>query len=375
VYRGRDETAGLPNAAVEAFEDKRLIRAEQRAGALWYELTHDRLITPIRASDQRVAAHLRRRRNRVLIALLAAALAMAAAFGVALGWFIESASEQELRPAERLALARRFAPLLRFDSAELSVPTSRSAYLSVTHLKEQEGDFVRLVNAKPRVNTLPQTSCGAGCSLFLDVRGAEPDPPKRSEGLYDAIENRLLRSGARPTVYYHVTRYNDTDEYAVQYWFLYLFNYRVNEHESDWEQITVHLGDERQPIDVYYSAYDSWNIRAFAKVAKRGHPVVYPARGSHTNYFEPGRHLVPVACTRVIGSFKHCLRGGVSVIDVSDAQGAELRLGDYDLAVLDGPVYVGSYGSGTYAVLTRQADDLGDPRTRAVWIDPLRPLR
>jgi hypothetical protein len=76
VYRGAEATAGMENAAVEALERKRLIRAEQRAGAFWYELTHDRLIEPIGASNLRFFAERARRRLRrsavALVALLAA---------------------------------------------------------------------------------------------------------------------------------------------------------------------------------------------------------------------------------------------------------------------------------------------------------------
>jgi hypothetical protein len=61
VYRGATETAGIPNAAVDALEDKRLVRAEERAGAKWYELTHDRLIEPVRVSNERFFAARRRK--------------------------------------------------------------------------------------------------------------------------------------------------------------------------------------------------------------------------------------------------------------------------------------------------------------------------
>jgi Novel STAND NTPase 1/HYR domain len=71
VYRGRDETAGLPNPAVEALEESRLVRAENRAGAFWYELTHDRLIGPIKASNARVASRRRSRRVRRAVLLIA----------------------------------------------------------------------------------------------------------------------------------------------------------------------------------------------------------------------------------------------------------------------------------------------------------------
>ncbi len=51
VYRGRDETGGIPNSIVDKLVDQHLIRGELRGGARWYELTHDRLIKPIVASN------------------------------------------------------------------------------------------------------------------------------------------------------------------------------------------------------------------------------------------------------------------------------------------------------------------------------------
>jgi WD40 repeat protein len=53
VYRGREETAGLVNQAVEVLERVHLVRGERRAGARWYELTHDRFLAPIQASNRR----------------------------------------------------------------------------------------------------------------------------------------------------------------------------------------------------------------------------------------------------------------------------------------------------------------------------------
>lgn len=65
VYRGATETEGLPNAAIDVLENQHLLRAEWRAGARWYELTHDRLIEPIVRSN----AHAERtRRLRALAA-------------------------------------------------------------------------------------------------------------------------------------------------------------------------------------------------------------------------------------------------------------------------------------------------------------------
>ena len=73
VYRGPSSTGNLPNEAVDALESSRLIRAEWRAGARWYELTHDRLIDPIQDSNARyLAAAARRRRRRLALSALAA---------------------------------------------------------------------------------------------------------------------------------------------------------------------------------------------------------------------------------------------------------------------------------------------------------------
>ena len=51
AFRGGESTGGIDNRAVDFLESRHIIRAEFRAGARWYELTHDRLIDPIRESN------------------------------------------------------------------------------------------------------------------------------------------------------------------------------------------------------------------------------------------------------------------------------------------------------------------------------------
>jgi WD40 repeat protein len=53
VYRGAQDTGGIRNEAVDALENQHIIRGEWRAGAKWYELTHDRLIEPIKESNRK----------------------------------------------------------------------------------------------------------------------------------------------------------------------------------------------------------------------------------------------------------------------------------------------------------------------------------
>ena len=47
VRRGHEQTAGLPNAVVDLLQSRHIIRGEERGGARWYELSHDRFIEPI----------------------------------------------------------------------------------------------------------------------------------------------------------------------------------------------------------------------------------------------------------------------------------------------------------------------------------------
>ncbi|HSS47404.1 MAG TPA: hypothetical protein VLX28_00525, partial [Thermoanaerobaculia bacterium] len=51
VLREPESTEGLDNRAVQALVDAHLVRAEERRGAVWYELAHDRLVEPVRADN------------------------------------------------------------------------------------------------------------------------------------------------------------------------------------------------------------------------------------------------------------------------------------------------------------------------------------
>ncbi len=82
VYRGGQQTAGITNKAVETLEDMHLIRGEFRAGSRWYELTHDRLITPIQQSnrqwhDARQVARIQRIRRGAITAGISVILVVA----------------------------------------------------------------------------------------------------------------------------------------------------------------------------------------------------------------------------------------------------------------------------------------------------------
>jgi hypothetical protein len=52
ALQGDRDTEGLPNRAVTVLEDLHLVRAVDRAGAPWYELSHDRFLEPIIQSNE-----------------------------------------------------------------------------------------------------------------------------------------------------------------------------------------------------------------------------------------------------------------------------------------------------------------------------------
>jgi hypothetical protein len=88
IYRTAESTAGIPNAVIEDLENRHLIRGEWRAGARWYELTHDRFIGPVQNANARFRAEVsRRRRRRARLTATALALAILAG-GVA--WIFPS---------------------------------------------------------------------------------------------------------------------------------------------------------------------------------------------------------------------------------------------------------------------------------------------
>ena len=51
LHRGEHHAEGVPNEAADELGSRHLVRTEERFGGLWYELTHDRFIEPIKRSN------------------------------------------------------------------------------------------------------------------------------------------------------------------------------------------------------------------------------------------------------------------------------------------------------------------------------------
>src|SRR5512135_3325804 len=93
---------------------------------------------------------------------------------------------------------------------------------------------------------------------------------------------------------------------VLQYWYFYCFNsWRsgfggVNDHESDWEMVSIYLyEDDGQLIPewVAYASHDfhgddlrrRWDDSSELDLVD-GHPVVYTGAGSHASYFRRGEY-------------------------------------------------------------------------------------
>ncbi|HET6846316.1 MAG TPA: hypothetical protein VFH29_05740, partial [Anaerolineales bacterium] len=97
---------------------------------------------------------------------------------------------------------------------------------------------------------------------------------------------------------------------VLQYWFFYCYNnWRsgfggVNDHESDWEMISIYLYEadgQLVPEWVAYASHDyqgddlrrRWDD-ADQLDLEGGHPVVYAGAGSHASYFRKGEYQAEV---------------------------------------------------------------------------------
>ena len=189
--------------------------------------------------------------------------------------------------------------------------------------------------------------------MSLLVRGAVPGG---SAVASLDLQNSYLEPA---TPRYHARVLRDGDWIVCQYWFFYSFNnWRsgfsgVNEHESDWEQVTIYL-DGAGPVDsdglpyprwVVFSAHDEvgddlrrrWDDPDLTLVEDR-HPVVFAGAGSHSGAYLAGDYLITVVPPR-LGGVIPAIRRIAKVLTpwTRAAQGSGLGIPYIDYARGDGP--------------------------------------
>ena len=186
-------------------------------------------------------------------------------------------SSLALTQSERESFAVTFAPVLHFNREERVFPVDAAYFLNCSDLRSLGGSApiaagtdLELISAEPY--NLP------GRGFFLDNRyGGVMD-----DGVMQKYE--ADRAGLSDSIYAHVTTSGDT--ILVQYWMFYVFNYGTfNRHEGDWEMVEYILDQTRTPVAAVYSQHEGGQRVGWSDLLmENGHPVVYVARGSHSNF-------------------------------------------------------------------------------------------
>jgi hypothetical protein len=118
-----------------------------------------------------------------------------------------------------------------------------------------------------------------------------------------------MRAGQEKFVYYgRVARQNNWT--ILQYWFFSCYDswrsgfHGVNDHEADWEMISLYLYEEDAKLIPEWAAFAAHDFHG-DDMRRRwddedqidfvdGHPVVYSGAGSHASYYRPGEYQAEV---------------------------------------------------------------------------------
>src|SRR5258706_12538502 len=272
----------------------------------------------------------------------------------------EKALEQGM-PANTpdLELLRRYEPVIRYTQGEQFYPTNVEHYVRECSVWAHYPDGLDewLVNQEalklePLIDQRPAVFGTVHYLRFIEtlsltesaqVLNAQARLRTRLKNRFHAVLGRLARGGMLPRVldalftvssllrgrvpgasaaaaeldYFHMRAQKEKYVYygrvvrqngwvVLQYWFFYCYNsWRsgfngVNDHESDWEMISIYLYEvdgQVLPEWVAYASHDfhgddlrrRWDDEGqldFADV----HPVVYAGAGSHASYFRRGEY-------------------------------------------------------------------------------------
>ena len=155
-------------------------------------------------------------------------------------------------------------------------------------------------------------------SITFFMRGRVPGDTAAAAAL---TYKRLQASQERYCYYGRVV--HQAGWVILQYWYFYPFNnwrsgfFGVNDHEADWEMVTIYCSQEEnesgsQPLTansldaclrpqwVAYASHDfsgddlrrRWDDPEVRKIGD--HPIIYAGAGSHAAYFTPGEYLSEV---------------------------------------------------------------------------------
>jgi hypothetical protein len=213
-----------------------------------------------------------------------------------------------------------------------------------------------------------------GDHLALYLGG--PDPFVDRIGDYRQLE-RDLDPRVRNFVYGRAVGANGRSvnnlegEVWLQYWYFYLYNDaqfggRFDLHEGDWEMVQF-LARDGVPITAVYAQHAYAEQAKYADVSRDPTydcPIVFPGRGSHASYFEPGLQRTHVKVNDDYLPLSW---------DAADGNGRRVR---QQLVILDDenlPTWVqwrGKWGGTLPRLPPLDGDSPGGPITHGAWGKP-----
>lgn len=191
-------------------------------------------------------------------------------------------------------LALHFRPLLMFDSAERWRPLDVDRFLREPGIQACPGPGLAPAACVPFTGVAQLTPAVA----YLDLRGTNPEGtdatapdlatcPKSLPSLRDCD----LRS--RSKIYAHVVRSPDPTarvpprRIAIDYWWFLRYNaWSIDEHEGDWEGVTLIVDPfGRRVLEVHYAAHrDVWRYDRGVPIVVGRRVEVFVAHGDHAAY-------------------------------------------------------------------------------------------
>ena len=302
--------------------------------------------------------------------------------------YVPDGSDEEVVPEGALTMEglveRRDAPFgslfyLRFVGP-LDLQESAQALAGERRLaKGQQSEFHAGVGRLARGGLLPRLGDGL-FSLSLLLRGKVPGATAAAA----ALKYAEMREQDERYVYQgRVVRQSGWT--ICQYWFFFAYNpwrsgfHGVNDHESDWEMISVYLYEEDGrlvPEWVAYASHDfhgadlrrRWDDRADLELVD-GHPVVYAGAGSHASYFRAGEYQaeVPIPAPRRVRRLAEALGGfWRTTLGQGDETRSPLRIPFIDFARGDGLAIGPGQPQRVDAERDRRDDTVGEQVPRAL---------
>jgi hypothetical protein len=210
---------------------------------------------------------------------------------------------EEMTSDSSRELLERFKPLLLYDSQEAFFADSAA------EMTENPGNTLCRAPHDGVSGRVIAAANGAdpGRRLSLELLGrpsyGDSEPVRSDDRLSIAGRNyraqyvRLRKSHPelRNRIYGRATRDRD-DRLWLQYWFWYFYNdYHLAAdfglHEGDWEMIQLRIDGDAPDVAVY-AQHGAAEKRPWPAVKhppdRPDTPLVFPGRGSHASYFEPG---------------------------------------------------------------------------------------